>query len=488
MTHLLLTLMAATALQTAGPAARPQDAPELFLPAALPQGVVLPNDLHLYYSEHQPVRLNRAVIDPTNGNARPVTITLGARRYSFTLEAVDVRGPEDFTWWGRVEGAQENQLVLTCYRDAAALWLRLPDYTQYTLRFLGNGLYLLCKVRPDLRFKCGTTDGPARTISTDGLPPRDGFETRATAVIRILVVWPPVVRDLLGGDNAAHASAQNDVDLMNNALSNSAVDVHVQLAHTQTINFTQSGDFPTMLSAFRADPTVNSLRDQHECDVVEFLTSMIQGSIVGLGYLPGDYPIDSCGNLSQAFSVCNYVHANTSLGLAHEVGHNLGCGHGYGNDNGGTYYPYSQGYRFDINGLFYYTVMAYDETSGLRTMVPHYSNPNVNYTGTFNTTHPTGDADHDNARTIRENAATIAIYRDRTTAQYVSQDFQSLRNGWSFCPWATLNQGLSWLVPNVGGTIYMGHGYYYEPMIIQRPVILRRHADFGSGNVVIGIP
>ena len=84
----------------------------------------------------------------------------------------------------------------------------------------------------------------------------------------------------------------------------------------------------------------------------------------------------------QANSANQVYSANLRMGLpwgsllAHELGHNFGCGHD--RDNAGTapyFFPDSYGHRFVAKDINYVTVMSY--WPGF--WIPHFSNPEVSY-------------------------------------------------------------------------------------------------------------
>ena len=103
--------------------------------------------------------------------------------------------------------------------------------------------------------------------------------------------------------------------------------------------------------------------------------------------------------------------------VAHEMGHNLDCNHDRETAGAADGGPYNFGHRYRAaNGRDSGTIMSY---AGTR--VPYFSNPALTYQGT-----PLGVAAGqpkaaDNARTIRENAAAMANYREAVTAPVITQ-------------------------------------------------------------------
>ena len=114
----------------------------------------------------------------------------------------------------------------------------------------------------------------------------------------------------------------------------------------------------------------------------------------------------------HAFSIINRGCASGNFSFAHELGHNMGCGHERGNADEQGLYSYSRGFRFlGSDGVTSYrTVMAYEPG----TRVGYFSNPNISFMGT-----PTGVTigqanEAFNAQTINNSASTVANWRRST--------------------------------------------------------------------------
>jgi hypothetical protein len=458
--------------------------PELFTPAALPAGTALPPDLDRELEAHA-VHINWTQLAPGLPAGRVVTVTPTAdRSYAVELTACDVRSPESFTWHGRVQGRPDSCFILTCFRDAAALYFDVPQSGFYSLRCLGTagGEHLLCRDNTALPYRCGVHDDH----HVPAIPIPSGQQTRTITWIGAAIVYNSTVRGLSGGTNGTQARCQNCIDITNDCHNNSGTNVQFYLSTAQEISFSESNTYSDMLSRFRDDPTVRGIRDDSVADVISLLTSRLESSgggfTVGIAYLD-QTPLDSCANTDWAYSVCNYLSAtDSSLAFPHETGHNLGGGHGNGDGDG--CFSDSNGYRFSINAISYYTVMAYDETGGFRTHVRNFSNPSVNYTGTFGSTHATGDSTHNNASTIRATAGYLSSYRAERSSCYADAAHTGASDGDSGCPFATFARGVQYTITN--GTLNLTGGSYPGAVTISMPMIITTVPV--TGSAAVGVP
>jgi hypothetical protein len=251
----------------------------------------------------------------------------------------------------------------------------------------------------------GTTE-PSSSQAT----PADGLTT-----VDILIAFATDSGAALGGQNGAIAFADNAVTIFNQAATNSMVTTQLRVVGVIiTTAYQSSGDLSVDLKrlASASDGYLDDLasaREFYKADLVAVITE--SNNYCGIGYMPG------------YFTATNRGCAIGNKSLAHEIGHNFGCGHDASNGNGAT--AYAHGYRFyGSDGVQYRSVMAYAPGS----RISYFSNPNVNYLGAA-----TGDAlTADNARRINEYSTSVASVRSANvspTASSISFSSSNLNFG-----------------------------------------------------------
>ena len=230
--------------------------------------------------------------------------------------------------------------------------------------------------------------------------------------------------------------AQDNVDRMNTCLANSGLagDFTFRLVGAEafavdtgakTLDSILLNDIQTKATATGVMKQVWDRRDALHADLFSFVTGGgIKGSQRGLGFTLGADPAGGTYGIAESIGLagladddwrelladsycCNVVavEALAEAGdytLAHEVAHNMGCGHVDPAETGwsGTY-SFSCGRQFSASQI---TVMGYP-SAGV-SVVPYFSSPEVTCDGVA-----TGDATHDNVRTLRNNYAFVAKYR-----------------------------------------------------------------------------
>jgi hypothetical protein len=232
------------------------------------------------------------------------------------------------------------------------------------------------------------------------------FCAQAATQIDILVVYTAQARTAAGGTAGIITRIDSAIAQANTALSSSLAQTQLRLVHAAEIAYTETGNLETELVRLQGTTdghmdTIHTLRDQYGADVVALLTGRTDtGGIAGMGYIMSTV---SSGFAPWAFSVTRQDQA-LFYTFVHEVGHNLGCNHNPEDATGSAAYAYSYGHRFLASSVQYRTIMAYDPG----TRIGYFSNPSVNFNSVA-----TGITDQrDNARTIRNTAATVAAFRD----------------------------------------------------------------------------
>ena len=256
----------------------------------------------------------------------------------------------------------------------------------------------------------------------------DAFENpSANATIRLLVVYTPAAATSSyctnkGGINVVIG---NMIALGNLCLSNSLTDITLELAYSAQVDYVENNNMNTSLSRLQ-NPTdgdmdeVHTLRKQYGADLVQLLTTDDDSG--GLGYTLSN----TAGNCNYGFSVCWVTQVGDDYPCSvHELGHNMGLGHGAQHINNPATGIFSYSYGWTWNGTTSVnkggtpttkkgSVMTYwsgdNYADGIPCHnVPYFSNPGVSYEGGA-----TGDAAlADAARSLREMKHVIANYSER---------------------------------------------------------------------------
>lgn len=211
------------------------------------------------------------------------------------------------------------------------------------------------------------------------------------------------------------------IDEANQAFDNSnAGEVDLYLAHSQQVGFEEGTNIQNDLDALISDGNIQSLRDQHDADVIVLLTDA--------GYTLDGFADEVRAESGDAYAI---VEASAATGgqftFPHEIGHLQGAQHHPNDvtcsqgdpecDPEGHIFPDAYGHRFLVDcGSWppwctddnYRTMMAY----GNMTRVKHFSNPNVSYNGVS-----TGTSSQNNASALRTTVGTVKYFRGGSDLQ-----------------------------------------------------------------------
>lgn len=246
------------------------------------------------------------------------------------------------------------------------------------------------------------------TIAAATLPPASAADS--STLIDVMVVYTTAAKNANGGQSGIETLIALGISLANTALTNSQINTQFRLIHTAEMSYPESGDYNTDLSRLRGTTDgflddVHTLRNTYKADLVTLIEDNI-GAACGVAYVM-DAVSSSFAN--WAFSVVE-DDCISSYTLAHELGHNMGSMHD--RMEGGTgAYPYSFGHK---EAGKYRTIMAYPCTPAC-SRINHYSNPTVQYQGTWatgidHTADPANSAD--NARAFTNALNTVANFRN----------------------------------------------------------------------------
>ncbi len=185
----------------------------------------------------------------------------------------------------------------------------------------------------------------------------------------------------------------------------------VILQHSQQIGFVETGNLNNDLSVLMNSSETNSLRNQHDADIVVILTT--PGAYYGISGAAATYKAQN----SKAYAVVDVSDATGSrYTFAHEVGHIQGLQHHPSDENtfSDGLYNYGYGHRISYSGCGLFglgtckrsTLMAYTPSGYSR--IKYFSNPNISYNGEY--LGVTGQ--RENYKVLNNTRVAIANFRD----------------------------------------------------------------------------
>lgn len=218
-------------------------------------------------------------------------------------------------------------------------------------------------------------DGNLVIYDSNGAPIWSTQTAVVTTTVSVLVLYPQFVKDIYGGNPSAKIAHM--INWTNQAFQNSRMDINLVLKGSEVLNLPNgqvSSD--ALLESLVYSDAVMGLRNRYQPDLTIYLTASGNG-MCGIAYMP-DVQRDSRGNFirvrEMAFKGVSVVGHNCSADtFAHEIGHNLGMGHGQRQNHPGYPLEYSRGYGVD--GIFR-TIMPYFEAYQAP-YLQYFSNPDI---------------------------------------------------------------------------------------------------------------
>nr|MCU0781289.1 zinc-dependent metalloprotease [Akkermansiaceae bacterium] len=234
------------------------------------------------------------------------------------------------------------------------------------------------------------------------------------ATVDVMVVYTPEARvwaDLHGGIGNVIAQALAKSQL---AHDNSRTGITQQLVHAAEIAYTETGSSCTDLGRLQhpGDGHMDDVHFWRACYGADLVVLLSRTEDVGgVGFALGC----SAGSADYGFSIARIQQVAGTFTMAHEMAHNMGCGHHKQQtaQPGPGLFPYAAGWRWvSPDGQRRCDLMTYPEgryfADGITHMaMPYFSSPEISYDGAV-----TGDPDHgDNRRCLMKMKHVVAAYR-----------------------------------------------------------------------------
>lgn len=467
--------------------------PDVFEPAALG---ARPASVGHYVMRAVPVLVNLELLSSL---APGTTVNLNVSpelSYTGLVDYVIWRGDRRFTVAGSLQDDDSGSFMIVVEEDVAAATIRVPARGRlFGLRYVGDGIHLVCDIDSSLYLPEADPIPPGEAAQGDGQPayaPIDdeawgekgseeslGGCQRPDPVFDVLIVYTTLARDQAGGTNAIHTLCQLAIDENNRIYGNSRIDARMRLVYRGWIDYDENGTNKEHLDRLEANDDgvmdgVHALRDEYGADFVSLLVD--DPNTPGIGNCQAD--------AGRAFSVVNWDYVTDRFTLSHEIGHNLGCHHNRENattDCNLHSYSYAWHYTGD-SGSYHGTVMSY-----LGTRIPYFSNPDVSFDGQA-TGVALGEVDEAyNSRTISLRRSDAEGFRGTVFETWVHFDALPIGFGTFDFPYNTLAAGVDNTFAGGSGSavpeLWIKAGSTIETPTIRKPMRLRNC----GGNVRIGV-
>lgn len=328
---------------------------------------------------------------------------------------LEVRGPGDFAWRGRIADfaglAEEvaGDVTLTVKDGRVLGRITVPgaayrivpgedgSHRMVAVEEIGMDDFEVLDLAPMPKLFEDQLEGQ---VDEDGVPRLLAAPARKKAISRLSIIafYTPAARTGAGGEAAIRQLLQHEVDMANTSYINSRIQVRLEMPYVEEVDRPdRSNDNVHWL---RLDPRVIDLQRRYGA---AFTALVVENGFTGTGCAVATSILRKDVFLDRKVTVQGGALINRSclqqgawVLLAHELGHVMGCEHdpAHGSPRQSALFPYAYGYFVD--GSFR-TVMSYaNQCEQGCPAAPYFSNPAVSFNG-----RKTGiPRKHDNHRVI----------------------------------------------------------------------------------------
>ena len=261
----------------------------------------------------------------------------------------------------------------------------------------------------------------------------------------ILIAYSPAAADSMGSNQAITAAIIDAAFNMNTVYIYSKVKIASKLVRTIRLTEEETFCFANDLNDFQANDYIMALRTKYHADI----------AVIVLGndeYCGLPYYYNSLADDTTAYCAVNYACMINNFALSHQVAHLYGCGHSSETtgETTGALYSFGHGFNWYYNECASFsTVMGVDDDSycnqegeGACTIIPYFSNPNIQYSGV-----QLGIPNvNDNARVLNNNSATIGALQPVPATQNNLNDTVNLFNIARASAIDTLSTGTNYMI------------------------------------------
>ncbi|QWP78725.1 VCBS repeat-containing protein [Lysobacter sp. K5869] len=304
-----------------------------------------------------------------------------------------------FLWVGKVRTRDgERSVLVTRGRDATFASLFAEDGTPLRLETRKGATYLSVPAPGLDANRLATAKGIADQVAAE--PPLIGaadvrrtqlaLAKAAGPVVDVFVGFTPGLVTRYGSQSAAVTRLNYLVAVTNQAFADSQVDATLRLVGTQLTSYSDTATNSDALDALgdrSGTSPLQTLRDARRksgADMLVIVRPFLTpehgncGLATVNGSNLGPYTTASASGANAAVSDgtddnSGYYCSETTF--SHELGHNWGLVHESGVSDKPGPFPYTFGWRQDLPGGGFHTLMAYG-TSG-QSLAPYYSNPDI---------------------------------------------------------------------------------------------------------------